>query len=643
MTKYVLFCSVGVLYLRDVLIYNSQSSYNLTILAANSYTPLSSDALSNTITVQVLVTEYFMDTPPRCTQDTLVLVLEETTPIGQPVASYSCNNNDTLGLNYSIHSYNSTLLPFYLSTEGTLYLEEYLDYDIGERFYLLELQAKQTHLPFYSSSIYIHVIVTPVNEYPPVFNETLYSISLSELAARGSCITSVLATDEDSTPDGRIRYAILAANDTFSIDPLTGQIYLISSLNYNIISEYNLTIEAIDQSINPKFNTVILLVSVINENNQPPVCSPTHIHLTLSENIPLQTEVAVYSCTDPDNILLPRELVFSLSYPINLLISAHNSSITVTSYLDYNTTTAYTGVLMVSEPNSTFSFQITISILVESINKFPPVLYNDTNTVYLYENATAGDLVHTLSAYDPDDLSTQLFYNITAIQPNQDIFTISYTSGDIYLTNKLDYELHTSYSLYVTVSDAIPSGAGTQSLHTLITVHVLDINDNVPVCPHVLTLHVTPGNTSRQLVSVMNCSDQDSAGITNLEYFEIETLYGEYFELILQGNPPTWYLYFLVTKATQSHNGSLFNAYFHNIRCCDGSTPEFCTDILVLVTTVVKPVVHDTLNATQLALAIRSEGLENVITLFFNISHSEVCCNSVKSWNFCFILQFYSG
>ena len=620
-----LFCFAGILYLRDVLIYTVQSSYNLTILAANSYTPLTHDPLSNTITVQVLVTEYFLDTPPKCPQDTQILVLEETTPIGQPIASYSCNNDDTLGLNYSINSDNSTLLLFYLSAEGTLYLEEYLDYDIGERFYLLELQAKQTHPPFYSSSMYIHVIVTAVNEYPPVFNKILYSVSLSELTEVGSCIASVLATDEDSTTDDRIRYAILATFDTFSIDPLTGQIYLISPLDYDIISEYNLSIEATDQSINSKYNIVTLLVSVFNENNQSPVCSPTHIHLTLSEDIPLQTEVAEYSCTDPDNILLPRELVFSLSYPIDQVISAHNNSITVTSYLDYNMTTAYTGVLIVSEPNSTFSFQITISILIEYINKFPPVLYNDSNTVYLNENATAGQLVHNLSAYDPDNPSTQLFYNITDIQPNQEIFTISHTTGEIYLTNKLDYELHTSYNLYVTVSDAVPSGADIQSLHTELTVLVLDTNDNVPVCPRVLTLHVTPGgNTSRQLVSVMNCSDNDSAGITNLEYFEIETLYGEYFELVLQGNPPTWYLYFLVTKATQSHNDSLFNAYFHNIRCCDGSIPEFCTDILVLVTTVVKPVVLVPLNATELALAIRSEGLENVITLFFNISR-EVC------------------
>ena len=626
-----IFCSVGVLYLRGTLIYDVQSSYNLTILAANSYTLLTSDPLSNTVTVQVLVTEYFIDTPPRCPQDTQILVLEETTPIGQAVASYSCNNNDTLGLNYSIHTDNFTILPFYLSAEGTLYLEENLDYDIGERFYLLELQAKQTHPPFYSSSIYIHIIVTPVNEYPPVFNQTQYSISLSELTAVGSCIASVLATDEDSTPDGRIRYAILAAFGTFFIDPITGQIYLISLLDYDLISEYNLTIKATDQSINYKYNIVTLLVSVINVNNHSPVCSPTFIHLSLSEDIPLQTEVAVYSCTDPDSILLPREFALSLSYPINQVISAHNNSITVTSHLDYNITTAYTGVLIVSEPNSTFSFQITISILVEYINKFPPVLYNDIKTVYLYENATAGELVHILSAYDPDDLSTQLFYNITAIQPKQDIFTISYTSGEIYLTNKLDYELHTSYNLHVTVNDAVTSGADTH-LHTVLTVRVLDTNDNVPVCPHVLTLHVIPeANTSRQLVSVMNCSDRDSAGITNLEYFGIETLYGEYFELVLEGNPPTWYLYFLVTKATQSHNGSLFNAYFHNIRCCDGSTPEFCTDILVLVTTVIKPVVSVPLNATELALAIRSEGLENVITLFFNISQSEVGCKLLNN------------
>ncbi|KAI6646531.1 Protocadherin Fat 4 isoform X1 [Oopsacas minuta] len=1015
---FYLHSNTGILYLRGILDY-TQSPYNVTILAANSYTPLPSDPLSNRATVQILITEYFRDMPPNCPQDTEILILEETTALGQSIATISCNNNDTLNLDFFILSPNITDLPFYVSLEGNLFLQDYLDYDMSERFYLIEIQAIQTYSPFYASSVFLHVIVTPVNEHKPVFNQTQYSLSLSEFTAVSSNIFSVLASDEDSAPDGGVIYTFLTNFDTFSIDPVSGLVYLISALDYNIMPEYNLSIIATDYSNNPFSSTAILNIHVINENNGPPICNPTHIQLSIFENITSETVVAMYLCTDPDNILLPTEFVLSLSSPINQILSANHNSIVLTSQLDYELITAYTGVLVVSEPNSTFSSHITIFLLVEQsndfspfftnlpyqliidsstvdplypvysviaddldagidgditfsiqdhtdlflidkftgeiwliypvkqitnnnieltilatdkalsdpltnssilsisiiyqqvyscesyfyslsvsedihvnstlldvncqspaqyilddvifsqifrvesngsliltipldaeryasyfstisvifahntsltvaivisvqdvnefppsfisptsylefvsniqlgtllitylaidrdisynkveyslvdaipglyispstgelylssrdifslsspinvsimardnapntqnsttelllniiiysidmlqpspsypififsvredqplgyvvgmiecinsvnisyvlqsdntfyvqretgklildkslnyaqqqsytldtscysnnlssqfftivtvvdINEYPPVLFPDINTVYLYENTTVGELIHTVSCYDPDNSSTHLYYEITHVEPNQSIFTISHATGEIYLLNTLDYEIHTSYTLYITVYDGISSHANTQRLEVILTIHVLDINDNSPVCPHILTLHIThEDNNTRELVNVLNCSDTDSTAITNLKYFEINTLYGNYFELEMQGNPPAWYLYFLLVEARESHNGSLFNAYFHNIKCCDGSTPELCTVMLVLVTTVVKPILTEGLNATQLGLAIRSEGLENVITLFFNISES---------------------
>ena len=965
-----------------------------------------------------------MDKPPECALETQLLALEETTAIGQHLAQFSCNNNDSTSLSYSLNS-NYSNTPFYVYSNGTLSLQDYLDFELGSRFYLLEIRATQTHSPFHSSPIFLHVIVTPVNEYRPVFNQTHYSLPISELTSVGTNILNVSASDKDSYPDGGVRFTLIADFNTFSVDPISGYIYLVSLLDYDAASQYNLSIVATDHSSSPLSGTANLLIYVTNENTLPPSCYPTHLHATLPETTPPQSQIAQFSCSDPDGLLIASELLASLSSPIDKVLTVFNSSLVLTSSLDYELVAAYTGVLLVTEPNSTFSFQIAISLLVEpynefsphfrnlpytlsinssavwtlspvfsvaatdldagrdgevvfylqqeadqeqafqidfytgdlwlvypiqlilndsieltviaedqsltnrlansstlsiyisrdippscqsyfhsfsvpentsansillrlhcmspisyklndevfserfsltsngsllltlpldaetrssyfssvhvlfshnttlmvgisisvedvnefapsfvsppsyydltadvklgsllltfqaidadlhnqveysltsaipglylspdtgilflssrdifslsspisvsvtakdsdphpmksttklllnvsvsnvtlspkeliflfsvredelvgslvgtvqcvnafnlsyelqnaassnftfsvnretgdlvltktlnfeenrsyalemtcasnsinmsaqfitvvtvkDINEYPPTIQPSTNQVDLYENTTVGDILYAISAFDPDSPSTQLFYKIADVQPVS-IFTISYLTGEIYLTQALDYELHTSYNLIITVYDGEPSREDTKSSQLRLTAFIIDVNDNSPVCPHVITLHSTQEtNASRELVAALNCSDRDSRAITTMRYFEVDTLYENYFEVTSQGDPPTWYLYFLPQEARASHNGSLFNAYFHNIKCCDGSSPELCTEMLVLVTTVDKPVPQLGLNATQLALAINTEGLENLITLFFNISHANV-------------------
>ena len=1028
-----IYYSLGILYLRAILSYATEPSYNITVLAGNGLPPRPADPLSSTAVVQVVVTEHFMDKPPDCTEETQLLVLKESTATHQPLIQFSCNNNDLTGLNYTLNS-SYPIAPFYVYPNGTLLLQDYLDFELGSRFYLLEIRATQTLSPFYSSPLFLHVTVAPVNEYKPVFNQTQYSLQLSELTSVGSNILNVSANDEDSYPDGGARYALIAEHDTFSIDPILGYIYLVSSLDYDVTHEYNISLVATDLSSSPLSGTATLLIEVTNENTLPPICYPTRVHVTLQETTPLQSEIAQFLCSDPDGLLLASELLTSLSARINHILTVFNGSLVLTSSLDYELITSYTGVLLVTEPNSSFSFQIAISITVdpynefspqftnlpatisinnsdvwthypvfsvvaidldagtdgevefyledsdqegafqidrytgelwlihhpvqlnysieltviavdqslnnslansstisisinreippscpsyfhslsipentstnstllrlnclspvsytldneafserfritsdgslllvlpldaetdssyfslvrvkfshnttllvgisvsvedvnefppnfisppsyyelradtklgslllafqaidtdihnqveyslthvipglylspntgqlflssreifslasplsvsitakdsdpnpmnsstqfllnvsisnliplsptkpiflfsvredqlaghvvgtvqctnavnlsyalqhaassnytfsvngqtgelvltknlnykenqsyalemtctstdinmsaqfitvisiENINEHPPLIQPATDVVYLYENRTIGERIYGISAFDPDYPSAQLFYRMA--QPDQaSIFTISYLTGDIYLIQELDYELQASYNLNITVYDGKPTDRNTKTSQFLLAVLVRDNNDNPPVCPHVLTLHSTQEtNASRELVTALNCSDRDSLAITTLSYFEVETLFEDYFELTTQGNPPTWNLYFLPLEARASHNGSLFNAYFHNIQCCDGSIPELCTEILVLVTTVDKLVPQVGLNATQLAIAIKTEGLENLITLFLNISHANVGSTLVIQLNF---------
>ena len=1009
--------------------YRTDSFYNLTLLSANNY-PASPSPLTDTATVHVTVTESLTNRPPDCPRQLVVIKIEETSPVQLPLAQFSCANNSSL--NFSFHNYDS-VLPFSLSEAGSLSLHSPLDYESGIMQYFLEIRVRRDQSPLFTP-IFAQVIVTPVNEYTPLFTQPLYSLTLSELTLVGTSLLNVSATDADAMPDGGVVYRLSAENNTFSIDPLSGSVYLISSLNYDIASLYNVSITAFDLSSQPLTSTATLQIQVINENTLPPICYPRYLPIFINESAPLHSVVATYSCSDPDSILLSSELTLSLSSPIHQSLTPINGSLVLTTKLDYETATEYTGVLIVSEPNSTFSTQIEISIFVEpsnefyphfinlpyslqidsqtllssrlyavravdgdsgrdgelfyflnmttgasifyidsrtgdiwlrypvhhvaytalevsvgvkdqsltrqlanygtlsvsilhemnytcdqyfysiltpentgvnstlfniscasavdymledadlfsatfsvtsegriitsrpldaettdlyestltvvfphnatltigisvsvqdcnefspsfmspshyqlysdselgallltflavdsdifynkvsyslvntipglylsrhtgklflssklvfslpsplnifvmahdndpvhslstttqlridlintsspepenlqiyplnpvfifrvrenqetgslvgnvscdgvlheiqyrvlsgnsnltfsldmqsgqlvldksldyeevssyelrqscsssvnanvsnefltivevlDVNEYPPLVENPNFTVYLYENYTVGEKIHSLVVEDPDDPSTPIRYNITHTEPKTSLFTIAEHSGDIYLVDKLDYEQQSYYIVYVDVYDGDPSETSTRSSQVRITVRVMDINDNAPLCPPVLTLHTTSvSNRSRELVGRLNCSDMDSQEMTSLRYYEENTISQDYFVLIQEGDPTTWLLYFLTEEARASHNGSLFNAYFHNVVCCDGSAMfELCTDFLVLVTTVQKSMKQPGLNATQLALAVKSEGLENLITIFFNISRHYV-------------------
>lgn len=159
----------------------------------------------------------------------------------------------------------------------------------------------------------------------------------------------------------------------------------------------------------------------------------------------------------------------TLSYAItagnagsNFIINS-NGLLTTTNTIDYESTTSYSLIVMVtSGDNKTDSNTITVNVI--DVDEVPPVIANQSFPIL--ENVPIGTIVGAVNATDNESIT-----NYAIIAGNtSNAFTIS-RSGLLTTANTIDYEITSIYNLNVKVTD----GAGNTASNT-ITVNISDVN-----------------------------------------------------------------------------------------------------------------------------------------------------------------------
>ncbi|KAJ1109206.1 hypothetical protein NDU88_006570 [Pleurodeles waltl] len=221
----------------------------LTIKAYDKY----NHSNSATITVTVTVTDV-NELPPTCTPAVFVKEVPETTPTGTSLIDFTCIDPDfsKTTLSYKIVPNSSSMYNFKMSG-SSLQVNNTLTYDSAEiaslNFqYSAILEVTDAGTPPLTTSIPIFVTVTPVNQYPPVCG-TLRTFTVNEDAPFDTVIGSVNATDKDYKFNS-VQYQISGgdSNDppVFYINPRSGEIHLLSSLDFEKRTTYNLVVQVVD-------------------------------------------------------------------------------------------------------------------------------------------------------------------------------------------------------------------------------------------------------------------------------------------------------------------------------------------------------------------------------------------------------------
>ncbi|XP_068963511.1 protocadherin beta-2-like [Petaurus breviceps papuanus] len=261
----------GELYLKEKLDFELIQSYTINIQATDG------GSLSGKCTIIVQVTD-LNDNPPELTISSLTSPIPENSP-ETVVAVFRVSDLDS-GENGRIVCSIQDDLPFVLkpSVENyyTLVTEGGLDRERRAK-YNITITVMDLGSPRLKSEHSITVVISDVNDNPPMFTQRAYKLYLRENNSPALHIGSVSASDKDSGINAKIIYSLLPPEtgdlplfSYISINSDNGHLYALRSLDYEVIQAFQFTVRAADGGSPSLSSQALVQVLVEDENDNSP-------------------------------------------------------------------------------------------------------------------------------------------------------------------------------------------------------------------------------------------------------------------------------------------------------------------------------------------------------------------------------------
>ncbi|XP_053498226.1 protocadherin beta-15 isoform X1 [Ictalurus furcatus] len=371
-----------------------------------------------------------------------------------------------------------------------LVLESPLDRE-KQKMHEMVLTAVDGGSPLRSGTAQIMVTVLDANDNVPVFDRSVYRVSLVENAPRGTLVLKLNATDLDEGSNGEIVYSFsghapLKVRELFSIDSYSGEIRVKGIVDYEKASVYELYVQAKDKGPSAVAVHCKVLVDILDVNDNAPEVILTSVSTPVQEDAPPGTVIAVISVMDRDS---GENGAVDCQIPSHVPFRLHSSfknyyTLATSEFLDRELVAEYNITLTARDLGSPpLSTGKTIHVLVSDVNDNPPRFLQPSYTVYVTENNAPGASICSVSAVDPDsNQNAYLSYSILEGQirgmPVSTYVSINSDNGNIYALRSFDYEQLRNFQIRVQARDA---GFPPLSGNVTVSVFVLDQNDNAPL------------------------------------------------------------------------------------------------------------------------------------------------------------------
>ncbi|KAG8592191.1 hypothetical protein GDO81_000433 [Engystomops pustulosus] len=289
--------NTGVINVIAPLDFESHPAYKLRVRATDSVTGAHAEVFVD------IILEDVNDNSPVFQHKTYVATLSEASVIGTSVVQVKATDADSgqnKAISYHIISNHGNSSQFFHidSISGLIIIAKPLDYEYLHE-YSFQVRAVDNGVPTLSSEATVRVLVTDLNDNPPVFSQQLYEAKISEDSRHGSFVTSLKATDSDSTDAENLEYSILSGNEemNFVIDPKSG-IITVSHLKKEIMQPFYILNVSISDGVFR--SSAQVHISILSSNFHTPTFSQNQYEVELSEDSPLKTLVTVLNAADAD-------------------------------------------------------------------------------------------------------------------------------------------------------------------------------------------------------------------------------------------------------------------------------------------------------------------------------------------------------
>ncbi|NXK81334.1 CELR3 protein, partial [Amazona guildingii] len=256
-----------------------------------------------------------------------------------------------------------------------------------------------------------------------------------------------------------------------------GIIWTKAKLDYESQNNYILSISLSDGNTTD-YATVFVRVTDVNDNS--PVFGITSTTISILEDVPPGTNITSVSATDADEGFNGL-VVYTLKGGEGKMDIDTSGLIVLEMELDREKQGFYNLTVIASDQGQPpLSTALNLMVVVDDVNDNPPVFSSSRYETSVPEDEVLGKALLTVYATDLDAGANALVkYSIISQQPptSSPMFVVNLTTGQLSLSQQLDYETTKQFEVEVEASDG---GQPSLSATTLVIVHVLDVNDNPP-------------------------------------------------------------------------------------------------------------------------------------------------------------------
>ncbi|CAM4543070.1 unnamed protein product [Lepidochelys kempii] len=357
---------------------------------------------------------------------------------------------------------------------ATIRLKKKLDYEKPhERWFNLTIKVEDLD---FSSVATCLIEVEDCNDHSPVFNSQFIQTNpFFENIPVGTTVTTVRATDEDSGLNGDIIYFIKSDSDPirqFAVDP-DGHVTVASTLDREVIQQYNLIIQASDQGIPAQTGSVTVLINLLDINDNEPRFEASYMPIVWENVVGPQLVYMNYTskllhAVDPDSdengppftFLLPPDYQNSLDFS---LTDNRNNTATITALRSFDREKQkvfHLPVIITDSGNPSMSATNTLTITVGDENDNSHEAGYKEIFVYTHRGKWSTTVLGEVFAPDQDDWDNKTFLSEGKMLK---FFKLNQRTGSLVM---VDNAPQGTYNLRIRVSDGVwPDVISTVQIH----------------------------------------------------------------------------------------------------------------------------------------------------------------------------------
>ncbi|XP_057269701.1 protocadherin gamma-A5-like [Pezoporus wallicus] len=362
----------------------------------------------------------------------------------------------------------------------------------------------------------IEVEITDINDNAPSFRRAEKELRMSETTPPGSRFLLAEAHDPDLGPNSLQRYE-LSGDEHFSLAVQAGpggdqrpELVLEKALDREEAAFHELVLRASDGGEPARTGTARIRVVVLDANDNAPVFSQEEYTVRVPEDMPVGSVLVTLTASDTDEGLnghVKYSLTKITEKALKIFhLDSETGTLTLVQSLDFEEGDSYKVQVQAHDGGGLFD-TANVAITVTDVNDNPPELIVSSAFSEISEDAQPGTVVALLHVQDRDSgANGQVRCSIGESLP----FRLEKSFEDYYrlvTEGELDRERVSEYNVTVR---AVDGGSPAMQSSAVLTLRVLDVNDNAPVFAEPrYSARVTENNAAGALVLTVRATDAD--------------------------------------------------------------------------------------------------------------------------------------